>query len=186
AGAQLGVATPAGPLPGDPDWSGGVVLDDTQQVRVDAPPSKVYATVTGVGGERGWCTAEALWNVRGAIDQLVGGVGMRRGRRHPDDLEVGDALDFWRVEALVPDRLVRLRAEMRLPGTAWLEWTIEPEHDGHRTRLTQRTRFQPRGLAGRCYWYTMLPAHKLIFRRLAARLAETAATRFETTVRQSR
>jgi len=175
AGVELGERSPADPTPADPDWSGGVLLDDVQHVHVDAPPSAVYATVTGVGGDRGWYVADALWHVRGIIDQLVGGVGMRRGRRHPDDLQVGDALDFWRVEALVPDRLVRLRAEMRLPGTAWLEWTIEPEPDGRGTRLTQRTWFHPRGLGGRCYWYTMLPSHTLIFSRLAAHLAETAA-----------
>jgi hypothetical protein len=115
---------------------------------------------------------ELLWSVRGIIDQAMGGVGMRRGRRHPDDLRVGDPLDFWRVEALVPDTLVRLRAEMLVPGRAWLEWSIEPEDGG--CRLRQSARFHPRGLWGRLYWYSLLPFHALIFGRLAARLAAAA------------
>jgi hypothetical protein len=129
----------------------------------------VYARVTGIGGDRGWYVAPLLWTLRGWVDKLMGGVGMRRGRRHPDRLWVGDALDFWRVEAVEPPRLVRLRAEMRLPGEAWLEWHIEPLADG--SRLTQRAIFYPRGLTGRAYWYALLPFHGLIFGRLADRLA---------------
>ena len=98
--------------------------------------------MTGVGGERGWYVTPLLWSLRGGIDKLIGGVGMRRGRRHPDQLGVGDALDFWRVEAVEAPRLVRLRAEMRLPGDAWLEWHIEPVATG--SRLTQRAIFYPR------------------------------------------
>jgi hypothetical protein len=103
---------------------------------------------------------------------IRGGVGMRRGRRHPDQLWVGDALDFWRVEAVEPGRL---RAEMRLPGEAWLEWQIEPEGTG--SRLTQRASFYPRGLAGRAYWYSLIPFHALIFSRMANRIAAAAEQR---------
>jgi uncharacterized protein YbjT (DUF2867 family) len=172
AGAELGGRTPADPLPSDPDWSGGVVLDDCQVVSARAAPADVYRAVTGIGGRRGWYVTRPLWSIRGLIDKLLGGVGMRRGRRHPDELRVGEPLDFWRVEALVPDRLMRLRAEMKVPGTAWLEFTIE--EDGDRTRLTQRARFHPRGLWGRLYWYSLLPFHALIFGRMARRLAEVA------------
>ena len=175
AGAELSGRSPADPMPTDPSWSGGVVLSDVKQVHADAPPSAVYATVTGIGGSRGWYVAELLWSVRGVIDQLMGGPGMRRGRRHPDDLRVGDPLDFWRVEELVPDTLMRLRAEMHVPGRAWLEYSIQPEGSG--TRLVQSARFHPRGLWGRLYWYSLLPFHALIFGRLAARLAAAAEGR---------
>ncbi|HEX6421044.1 MAG TPA: SDR family oxidoreductase [Acidimicrobiales bacterium] len=170
--ATLPGRTPASPLPTDPDWAGGSLLVDEQVATTGAPPAHVYATVTGVGGNRGWYVTPLLWGLRGVVDKLAGGVGMRRGRRHPDELRVGDALDFWRVEAVEPDRLVRLRAEMRLPGEAWLEWRIEPSDGG--SRLEQRALFYPRGLLGRAYWYALLPFHALIFGRLARRLAAAA------------
>ena len=103
---------------------------------------------------------------------------MRRGRRHPDDLWIGDAVDFWRVEAVEPDRLVRLRAEMRLPGEAWIEWRMRPKEGG--SYLEQRAIFAPKGLWGRAYWYSLLPFHAVIFGRLALRLASAASTRSET------
>jgi uncharacterized protein YbjT (DUF2867 family)/uncharacterized protein YndB with AHSA1/START domain len=172
ADADLSWRSPADPMPSDPEWSGGVVLDDTQTVTTEASPHAVFRAVTGIGGKRGWLVTDKLWEIRGLMDKLVGGVGMRRGRRHPDDLRIGDALDFWRVEALVPDTLLRLRAEMRLPGRAWLEWTIS-EEDG-KTQLTQKARYQPRGLAGRLYWYSLLPFHAIIFKGLAAALVKEA------------
>lgn len=171
--------SPADPLPTDPEWAGGSVLVDEQAARSTAGPADLYATVTGIGGERGWYVTPLLWQLRGWVDKLVGGVGMRRGRRHPDQLGVGDALDFWRVEALDAHRLVRLRAEMRLPGEAWLEWRIEPDAAGG-SRLVQRAIFHPRGLFGRAYWYALLPFHALIFGRLADRLARAAAARVGT------
>jgi uncharacterized protein YbjT (DUF2867 family) len=170
--AGLPGRTPAQPLPTDPDWAGGSLLVDEKSVTSTAPAEAVYARVTGIGGDRGWYVTPLLWTLRGWVDKLMGGVGMRRGRRHPDRLWVGDALDFWRVEAVEPPRLVRLRAEMRLPGEAWLEWHIEPLADG--SRLTQRAIFYPRGLTGRAYWYALLPFHGLIFGRLADRLAAAA------------
>jgi uncharacterized protein YbjT (DUF2867 family) len=169
AEAELVGRSSADPLPSDPQWSGGVVMDDTRTVVTDAPINEVWAAVCSVGGERGWPAADVLWDVRGAADRLLGGPGMRRGRRHPTELRVGDAVDFFRVEAMVPHRLLRLRAEMKVPGEAWLEWTMEPE--GDRTRLVQKARFHPRGVWGRVYWYSMLPFHHLIFDRLAAAFA---------------
>lgn len=169
--ASLPGTTPADPLPSDPDWSGGTVLTDEQSVTADdVDPSAVFAVLTGIGGARGWFAADTLWSIRGLADQLVGGPGMRRGRRDPDRLRAGDALDFWRVEAIVAPSLLLLRAEMRLPGEAWLEWKVEPVNGG--CRLGQRAIFAPRGLFGRLYWYVMAPFHRLIFARLAAEIVE--------------
>jgi len=170
--ATLPGRTPADPLPTDPDWAGGTLLSDDQEARADACPERLFATVSGIGGERGWYVAEALWSIRGSIDVLLGGVGMRRGRRHPDQLQVGEALDFWRVEALEPPNLLRLRAEMLTPGDAWLEWRIEP--DGAGSVLRQKALFHPKGLPGRLYWYVLIPFHALIFKRLCHRLAKAA------------
>jgi hypothetical protein len=185
--ATLSGRFPADPLPSDPSWAGGSLLTDEQAAHADASPEAVFATVAGIGGDRGWYVTPLLWALRGWADKLVGGVGMRRGRRHPDELGVGDALDFWRVEAVEPPTLIRLRAEMRLPGEAWLEWRIEPDGPhpatgptgpggGHRAGATlhQRAIFYPRGLWGRAYWYALVPFHGLIFARLCARLAEAA------------
>jgi uncharacterized protein YbjT (DUF2867 family)/uncharacterized protein YndB with AHSA1/START domain len=163
----------ASPLPQDPVWSGGTIYQDIQDVASTAGPDRLFAAVSGVGGSRGWYVANNLWALRGVADKLVGGVGMRRGRRHPDDLRVGDALDFFRVEEYQRPHLLRLRAEMKVPGEAWLEWRISPGDDGG-THLSQVARFHPRGLAGRAYWWVLLPIHKIIWRRLARRLAETA------------
>jgi uncharacterized protein YbjT (DUF2867 family) len=170
--ASLPGRSPADPLPTDPDWAGGSLLVDEQRATSPAPPEALYATVAAIGGDRGWLVTPWLWQLRGWVDKLVGGVGMRRGRRHPSELGVGDAVDFWRVEAVDPPTLVRLRAEMRLPGEAWLEWRIGPAEDG--STLEQRAIFVPRGLWGRAYWYALLPFHALIFGRLARRLAAGA------------
>jgi hypothetical protein len=173
ADAELRGRTPADPLAADPDWSGGTVLSDVQQRDTDVAPDALFAVVQGIGGERGWLSGEWLWRVRGAMDRLVGGVGLRRGRRHPDRLRVGDPLDFWRVEALEPGQLLRLRAEMRLPGEAWLEWRVEPtDHGSH---LEQRALFHPRGLYGRVYWAAVAPFHRLIFGPMADQLIAVAA-----------
>lgn len=171
--AALPGHSPADPLPTDPDWAGGSLLVDEASAECPAPPHALFRAVAGIGGDRGWYVTPALWTARGWLDKAVGGVGMRRGRRHPDRLSVGDALDFWRVEAVETDRLIRLRAEMRLPGEAWLEWRITPAGTG--SHLRQRAIFYPRGLAGRAYWYALIPFHALIFGRLARRLAEAAA-----------
>ena len=172
ADARLFGATPADPMPSDPEWAGGTILEDRQDATSTASVEQLFAAVEGIGGHRGWVVADWLWRVRGVLDQLVGGIGLRRGRRHPDRLRVGDALDFWRVEALDRPHLLRLRAEMRLPGDAWLEWQVEPAAgDGDGAVLHQRARFHPRGLWGRAYWYALLPFHRFVFAPMATHLA---------------
>jgi uncharacterized protein YbjT (DUF2867 family)/uncharacterized protein YndB with AHSA1/START domain len=158
------------PIPTDPEWSGGTVLADTQDVFIDAPPAVVFDAIVRVGGEHGWYAGEWMWAMRGAIDKAVGGPGMRRGRRHPHELHVGDALDFWRVDALEPGRLLRLRAEMKLPGEASLAWELEPEGTG--TRVRQIAQFVPRGLMGRAYWYGVAPFHRFVFPGMLRGIAE--------------
>jgi uncharacterized protein YbjT (DUF2867 family)/uncharacterized protein YndB with AHSA1/START domain len=174
AGAELGGRHPAEPMPTDPDWAGGTVLADERVADVAAPASVVFGAITAIGGDRGWYTSDWLWAVRGLADKVIGGPGMRRGRRHPTDLRVGDALDFWRVEALEPDRLLRLRAEMRVPGRAWLEWRLAPTADGRGTEVRQLARFDPRGLWGRVYWLGVMPFHRFVFPGLLAGLARDA------------
>jgi hypothetical protein len=126
-----------------------------------------------LGGERGWLYANWLWRLRGIADRLVGGVGFRRGRRHPDEVRVGDALDFWRVEAVEPGRLMRLRAEMKLPGEAWLQFEARPRPDG-KTLLVQTAFLAPKGLLGFLYWYGLYPFHGLIFGNLVRAIARRA------------
>jgi uncharacterized protein YbjT (DUF2867 family) len=160
----------AEPRQGDPDWSGGTLLSDVRIVDSGFPPDYLFERIEGIGGDRGYPSADALWELRGLLDQVVGGTGLRRGRRHPDLLEVGDALDFWRVEAVERPTLLRLRAEMTLPGEAWLQFEVTPRGDGG-SRLVQSALFHPRGLWGRVYWYGIAPFHVLVFPRMAARLA---------------
>jgi uncharacterized protein YbjT (DUF2867 family) len=165
--------TPADPVATDPDWAGATMLSDCQVVRTSATPEALYREVCALGGDRGWLVGDWLWTIRGWMDRVVGGVGMRRGRRHPTDLRVGDVVDFWRVEALEAPRLLRLRADMRLPGDAWLEWSIEPGTESGAT-LVQRAVFRPRGLFGRAYWYAIAPFHRFIFGPLARRIVSRA------------
>lgn len=149
------------------------MIVERRQMLVAAPAEKVFATVAAIGGRHGYLYADAAWSLRGAVDRLVGGVGLRRGRRHPNDVRCGEALDFWRVEEVRPGRLLRLRAEMRVPGNAWLQFEVVPE--GVATaRLVQTAFFAPRGLAGLTYWYGLYPAHRLIFSGMIRRLAEAA------------
>lgn len=154
------------------------MMIEKRRLLLDLPPAPVYRAFTGIGGERGWLYMDWAWEIRGWLDKLVGGVGLRRGRRDPDDIRPGEALDFWRVEWLAPGRGMRLRAEMKLPGGAWLEFQSIPQPDG-KTLLTQDAYFAPRGLFGYLYWYAMWPFHRFIFdgmiRSLAARAAEIAA-----------
>jgi uncharacterized protein YndB with AHSA1/START domain len=151
----------------------GIILERRQRL-VPAPPASVYRTFTRLGGENGWLCMNWAWTVRGFIDRLLGGVGLRRGRRDPQEVRVGDAVDFWRVEAVEPDRLLRLRAEMKVPGRAWLEFRVEPVNPGA-SRLTQTAFFAPRGLSGLLYWYLLYPIHALIFSEMAKQLADRAA-----------
>ena len=139
----------------------GMVFEHRKR-RVDAPAEEVYRVIAGIGGARGWYHANWLWRMRGMIDRLLGGAGLRRGRRHPDDLRVGDSLDFWRVEAIEQGRLLRLRAEMKLPGHAWLQYEVR-EDEGRATLVEQTAAFLPKGLAGLAYWYALYPIHAWIF-----------------------
>jgi uncharacterized protein YbjT (DUF2867 family)/uncharacterized protein YndB with AHSA1/START domain len=163
---------PSDPLPSDPTWSGGSLYEDVREVQTPASPERVWAAVERIGGEHGYYSADPLWRVRGLLDRLIGGVGLRRGRRDPDVLAVGEAVDFWRVEERLPPRLLRLRAEMRNPGLAWLEFTITPEGTG--SRLRQRAVFLPRGLAGHAYWWSVAPFHAFVFPVMARGIAEQA------------
>jgi uncharacterized protein YbjT (DUF2867 family) len=152
--------------------SEGMILERRQQ-RVVAPADAVYRSFARLGGARRWLYMDWAWQLRGAVDRLFGGVGMRRGRRDPEDLRVGDTLDFWRVEMVEPGRLIRLRAEMRVPGRAWLEFEARPELKGQ-TLLLQTAFFEPKGLFGLLYWYALYPIHSLIFSGLIRRIAQDA------------
>ena len=145
----------------DPDWAGEITHRDKRDVLTDAPIDCVWKSIEQIGGETGWYGADFLWWARGVLDRIVGGVGLRRGRRDPKHLRVGDSLDFWRVEAIEKERVLRLYAEMILPGKAWLEFRIAPE-DG-KVRITQEATFSPRGLGGQLYWYLVLPLHAFVF-----------------------
>jgi uncharacterized protein YbjT (DUF2867 family) len=178
-----GLDAAAEPLASDPAWSGGTVYTDVRERPVAAPAQALWRVIEGVGGEHGWYSFPLAWSVRGWLDRLVGGVGLRRGRRDPQRLYVGEALDFWRVEEIVPGELLRLRAEMKVPGRAWLEMRAESTGDG-RSVYRQRAVFLPRGLAGHAYWASVLPFHGVVFAGMArniARGAELRETRRATT-----
>ncbi|MGD9703306.1 MAG: SDR family oxidoreductase [Acidimicrobiia bacterium] len=159
--------TPADAIPGDPDWAGGALFEDHQTVETACPPDALYRAFARIGGGHGYYVANWAWSVRGLADKLIGGPGLRRGRRHPVDLRPGESLDFWRVVDVEPGRQLVLEAEMKVPGKAWLTWRIEDADTPGRVRLQQVAFFAPKGLFGRLYWYTMLPFHWLIFRRMA-------------------
>jgi hypothetical protein len=152
----------------DPDWAGGTEFTDEQVRTTPVSAERAFGAITGVGGQNGWYGGMTLWKIRGLLDQLVGGPGLRRGRK--PRLEVGDALDFWRIEELRAPEILRLRAEMRLPGVAWLTWTLEESASG--TTIHQTAAFRPRGLLGRLYWAAMYPFHHWIFPKMLDRLIE--------------
>ncbi len=164
---------PSDPLPSDPDWAGGSLYEDLRQRVVDAAPGDLWTVIEGIGGEHGWYSFPLAWAVRGQLDRLVGGVGLRRGRRDPDQLYVGESLDFWRVEEIVDGQLLRLRAEMKVPGAAWLELRVDRDESG-RTAFVQRALFHPRGLAGHVYWWSVAPFHGVVFGGMLANIAGEA------------
>ena len=150
----------------------GMYIEKRQRL-VNLPPQYVFRSFTGIGGVRGWLYMDWAWGMRGWLDKIFGGVGLRRGRRHPDEIWVGESLDFWRVEAVTVNRMMRLRAEMKLPGKAWLEFESDPQ-EGGRTLLTTTAYFDAHGLFGFLYWYAMWPFHKFIFDGLTREIARRA------------
>lgn len=151
------------------------MLIERRQKTVSASPKAVYQVFTGLGGDKGWPPYNWLWQCRGLLDRLVGGVGMRRGRRHPSELRLGEAVDFWRVEAIEPNRLLRLRAEMKLPGQGWLQFEAQSRDDGQ-TDLVQTAYFASKGLSGLLYWYGIYPLHGLIFSKMIDAIAAEAVS----------
>jgi uncharacterized protein YbjT (DUF2867 family) len=160
----------------DPEWAGETIYRDHREKIVETSKANLWKSVEQIGGENGWYGADFLWWARGILDRLFGGVGLRRGRRSPDTLRIGDSLDFWRVENLEPGVSLKLYAEMILPGKAWLEFKIEEvEVDGKKMRrISQDATFSPRGLGGQLYWFAVSPFHVLIFPRMLANLVRSA------------
>jgi hypothetical protein len=156
-------------------WGGvrfGTRLVDSRTVHVSVPPALAFAPIQRIGGSNGWYFASFLWQIRGFFDLLVGGVGLRRGRRDPDALVAGDALDFWRVESVEPDRRLNLVAEMKVPGRAWLQFEVEPTNHG--SVIRQTAIFDPAGLSGLLYWYALYPIHYCIFKGMLRQIAAIA------------
>jgi uncharacterized protein YbjT (DUF2867 family) len=169
--AMAGV--PSDPLPTDPDWSGGSLYQDIRERHTAADPDTVWNVIESIGGDHGWYSFPLAWSVRGWIDKLAGGVGLRRGRRDPHRLHPGEALDWWRVEQLDRPHLLRLRVEMRVPGRAWLELSAVPDPRGG-TLYRQRAVFEPHGLAGHAYWKAIDPFHDIVFGGMARNITGTA------------
>ena len=164
----------AGPIPGDPNWAGGTVFTDQRSVLINADPTSVFAAICRIGGGNGWYAGDILWRIRGWMDTLVGGPGLRRGKRHPDKVEFGEALDFWRVVGLDRNRSLSLLAEMRLPGQAMLNFDLASAGPGEPTDLTMMARFRPKGLIGILYWYSVVPLHDIVFGGMLNGIRRTA------------
>ena len=169
---------PSDPLPSDPEWAGHRVYLDIKERDCAAPAEDLWAIIEGIGGENGWYSLPIAWAARGFADKLVGGVGLRRGRSNPEKLREGESVDWWRVERIDHGRFLRLRAEMKVPGLAWLELSAEAQPDGS-SRYLQRAIFFPRGLGGRLYWLSILPAHGIIFNGMADKITAAAVKRYE-------
>jgi uncharacterized protein YbjT (DUF2867 family) len=167
---------PSDPLSSDPDWAGGSLYVDERVCLVDASADQLWSVIEGIGGVNGWYSWRLGWRARGLLDRLFGGPGLRRGRRDPFDLSIGDALDWWRVEDLEDKHLLRLRAELRLPGLAWLELIVDTDGQG-RTLFRQRALFHPRGLAGHAYWAMIYPFHGVVFGGMQRNIARAAQHR---------
>ncbi len=166
---------PARALPGDPSWAGGTVKEDEQVVESSAKTADLYWAFSRIGGVTGYYALGWAWSLRGLIDSIIGGVGLRRGRRHPEQISAGEALDFWRVAHVEVGKSLVLNAEMKLPGDAWLSFQAQVLGEG--SCLRQRAVFVPHGLVGRIYWWAMTPFHFLIFRRMAAQIVMAAESR---------
>ena len=158
---------------GDPEWAGEMVLRDRRERITDVPAEKVWRQIEKIGGENGWFGSDFLWWARGVLDRfLFGGVGLRRGRRDPDFLRVGESLDFWRVDELEPGVRLKLYAEMVLPGKAWLEFTVSTVNG--KTKIVQEATFNPRGLGGQMYWYAVAPFHLFVFPTMLRNIVKKA------------
>ncbi|WP_456696600.1 SDR family oxidoreductase [Aeromicrobium sp. P5_D10] len=164
---------PAEGLPTDPDWAGGSLYKDERTREVEASPEDLWSIIEGIGGRNGWYSWALAWRVRGLLDRLVGGPGLRRGRRNPHDLVIGDAVDFWRVEETDDRTFLRLRAEMKLPGLAWLEMQVGSTAGGT-TTFHHRALFHPKGLLGQLYWWSILPFHGIVFGSMQRNIAKAA------------
>lgn len=165
--------TPSDPLPTDPDWSGGTLYVDLRERRTRATPAALWQVIEGIGGSNGYYSMPFLWELRGLLDRLVGGVGLRRGRRDAQRLYVGETVDFWRVERCDRGQLLRLRAEMKLPGLAWLELIVDQDADGT-TVYRQRATYRPIGLLGHAYWWSVVPFHFFVFGFMVRRIPAAA------------
>lgn len=169
---------PAAPLPSDAAWAGATMKTDVQIAESSAPADDLFWAVTRIGGDVGYYAMDWAWKIRGRFDQLIGGVGLRRGRRHPEELRIGESVDFFRVAYIDTEaRSLLLQAEMKVPGSAWLGWTVVPDGDG--SKLIQSAMFVPWGLFGRLYWWILLPFHAPIWKRMANNMARTAERRAE-------
>lgn len=164
--------TPSDPLPTDPKWAGGSVYKDVRKLDSKDPVNVVWERIEAIGGDNGYSTATWAWELRGLADKVTGGVGLRRGRRDPNHLQVGDALDFWRVEKLERLKSLRLRAEMRMPGLAWLEFQVEPDRETGGCHITQTATYAPKGLLGHLYWWSVWPMHGIVFPSMIRHLAK--------------
>ncbi len=164
---------PSDPLPSDPEWAGHKVYLDIKERECKAPAQDLWKVIEGIGGDNGWYSLPMAWAARGFLDKLVGGVGLRRGRSNPEKLRLGEAVDWWRVERIDHGSFLRLRAEMKVPGLAWLELSATAKPDGT-SHYTQRAIFFPRGLGGRLYWFSILPMHGIIFNGMANRITQAA------------
>jgi hypothetical protein len=168
---------------GDTEYAGGTVLECGMRAELAAPPPTVWNPIIRIGGRTGWYFGNALWRVRGMVDKLAGGVGLARGRRDPGKLQVGDAIDFWRVQDMEHPRLLQLQAEMKMPGEAVLEFHLKPVGSSA-TELTLLARFRPRGLVGLVYWFTLFPFHEWIFGGMIRAIARVADARLVSTPRR--
>jgi uncharacterized protein YbjT (DUF2867 family) len=164
---------PSDPMPSDPQWAGGSLFVDERSGVVSASPAALWRVIEGIGGGNGWYSWGLAWRVRGWLDLIWGGPGLRRGRRDPLAVRIGDELDWWRVEEVVPGKLLRLRAEMRLPGRAWLDLAVERDEQG-RTVFRQKAYFHPHGLAGQLYWAVIKPFHATVFGGMQRNIADAA------------
>ena len=167
---------PSQPLPSDPEWAGGTLYEDIRVLESTATPQELWTAVECIGGDNGWYSAKLLWEVRGFLDRMVGGVGLRRGRRDPRVLKVGETVDFWRVEERNAPELLRLRAEMKMPGRAWLEFVVTAGENGGST-LTQRAVYWPKSFTGHAYWWSVAPFHAFVFPPMAKHIVERAELR---------